>query len=90
MVATQVGDIKTGLVFHGDLLNTMTCFQAPCNALQSRLLVSATVLEAPPLPYQVRPLSSFTPRSKYRPVELFDVQQAASLPPESKELYTKA
>ena len=80
VVATQVGDIKTELVFHGDVLNTTARIQAQCNALQSRLLVSATVLEAlgPGLPYQVRPLGSFTLRGKNRQVELFDVQLATA------------
>jgi len=76
VVATQVGDIKTDLVFHGDVLNTTARIQAQCNALQSRLLVSATVLEAlgPQLPYQVRPLGAFTLRGKNQLVDLFDVQ----------------
>lgn len=78
VVATQVGDIKTDLVFHGDVLNTTARIQAQCNALQSRLLVSATVLAAlgPQRPYQVRPLGAITLRGKNQPVDLFDVQPA--------------
>jgi adenylate cyclase len=80
VVATQVGDIKTELVFHGDVLNTTARIQAQCNALQSRLPVSATVLEALRLgpAYQARPLGTFTLRGKNQQVELFDVQLAAA------------
>lgn len=70
VVATQVGDIKTDLVFHGDVLNTTARIQAQCNALQSRLLVSATVMEALALgpAYRVRPLSALALRGKQLPV----------------------
>ncbi|MFD2719661.1 adenylate/guanylate cyclase domain-containing protein [Hymenobacter monticola] len=77
VVATQVGDIKTELVFHGDVLNTTARIQAQCNALGSIFLVSSAILEAlpPGLPYQLRPLGAFTLRGKQQAVEIVDVQQ---------------
>ena len=80
VVATQVGDIKSELVFHGDVLNTTARIQALCNTLESRLLVSATVLAAlgPQPAYRVRPLGLFTLRGKNRQVELADVQAAGA------------
>lgn len=76
VVATQVGDIKTDLVFHGDVLNTTARIQSQCNALQSRLLVSATVVGALALGpvYRVRALGALALRGKHLPVELYDVQ----------------
>jgi adenylate cyclase len=78
VISTQVGDIRSELVFHGDVLNTTARIQAKCNALQSRLLVSEPLLRAlGPLPqYSMRLLGEFTLRGKSLSVELFDVQHA--------------
>lgn len=44
VVATEVGQLKTQLVFHGDALNTVSRVLAECNHFQADLLISATVL----------------------------------------------
>lgn len=81
VVATQVGDLKTELVFHGDVLNTTARIQAQCNALRSRFLVSGAVLEAlaTGLPYQLHPMGSVALRGKAATVPLFDVQLAPTV-----------
>lgn len=40
VIATQVGEIKSEVVFHGDVLNTTSRIQSLCNDLGSPLLVS--------------------------------------------------
>lgn len=40
VVATQVGEIKAEIVFHGDVLNTAARIQAQCDALGADFLVS--------------------------------------------------
>jgi adenylate cyclase len=54
VMATQVGAIKTELVFHGDVLNTTARIEAQCNALHSRLLLSAALYDALPHPPEFR------------------------------------
>lgn len=78
VVATQVGDLKTELVFHGDVLNTTARIQAQCNSLRSQFLVSEAVVAALALgiPYAARPMGAFTLRGKAATVDLFDVQEA--------------
>ena len=83
VVATQVGDIKSALVFHGDVLNTTARIQAQCNALQSQLLVSGTLLQALKLkpPHYARQLGFFTLRGKIQSVELYDISEDIGLQP---------
>jgi adenylate cyclase len=45
VMATQVGDVKSELVYHGDALNTTARIQAECNTLGNRLLVSQELRE---------------------------------------------
>jgi adenylate cyclase len=50
VVACEVGDIKSEIVFHGDVLNTAARIQSHCNELSSDLLVSEDLLEMLVLP----------------------------------------
>jgi adenylate cyclase len=43
VVTTQVGDIKSEIVYHGDVLNTAARIQELCNVYGSKLLVSDTL-----------------------------------------------
>ncbi|GAB3725465.1 hypothetical protein GCM10027594_06960 [Hymenobacter agri] len=77
VMATQVGDIKSELVYHGDALNTTARIQAECNALGSRLLVSQELRERlGNLPaYELRELGQITLRGRQQPVRLVDVRE---------------
>jgi adenylate cyclase len=71
-----VGTQHRELVYHGDVLNTTARIQAQCNALGSRLLVSAELRrqlgEQPE--FQFNPLGGQALRGKAGATELFDVQ----------------
>lgn len=46
VVATQVGEIKSEIVFHGDVLNTTARIQGACNEAGADFLVSEALVEA--------------------------------------------
>ena len=73
VTATQVGAVKTELVFHGDVLNTTARIEAQCNALHRRLLLSAALYEALPHPpeFAFEALGEFTLRGKSGTVALY-------------------
>lgn len=50
VVATEVGQIKSEIVFHGDVLNTTARIQGMCNAFGEELLVSDELLSQLTLP----------------------------------------
>ena len=76
VMATQVGAIKTELVFHGDVLNTTARIEAQCNALNSRLLLSAALYDALPHPagFRFQALGEFTLRGKAGTVALYSAE----------------
>ncbi|MBO2010996.1 adenylate/guanylate cyclase domain-containing protein [Hymenobacter negativus] len=76
VMATQVGAIKTELVFHGDVLNTTARIEAQCNALHSRLLLSASLYEALPHPpeFHFQARGEFPLRGKAGTVALYSVE----------------
>ncbi|HWA82297.1 MAG TPA: adenylate/guanylate cyclase domain-containing protein [Fimbriimonadaceae bacterium] len=72
VVATEVGQLKTQLVFHGDALNTSARILAECNGYKADLLISETVLpylgETPGVP--IEDLGKVSLRGKVEPVGL--------------------
>ena len=50
VVATEVGDVKSEIVFHGDVLNTTARIESLCNETDSELLVSKLLAERLTLP----------------------------------------
>lgn len=50
VVATEVGDVKSEIVFHGDVLNTAARIQGLCNTLGEGLLLSDRLARSIPLP----------------------------------------
>jgi adenylate cyclase len=78
VMATQVGAIKTELVFHGDVLNTTARIEAQCNALNSRLLLSAALYAALPHParFRFQALGEFPLRGKAGTVALYSAEIA--------------
>ncbi|MDO1449361.1 adenylate/guanylate cyclase domain-containing protein [Rhodocytophaga aerolata] len=51
VVTTQVGDIKSEIVYHGDVLNTAARIQELCNVYSNKLLVSDTLAGSLVLPH---------------------------------------
>jgi adenylate cyclase len=45
VIATQVGILKSELVYHGDVVNTAARLEAECNRMQQRLLLSIDLFE---------------------------------------------
>ncbi|MBF9140604.1 adenylate/guanylate cyclase domain-containing protein [Hymenobacter properus] len=79
VMATQVGAVKTELVFHGDVLNTTARIEAQCNALHSRLLLSASLYDALPHPPEFRfeAKGEFPLRGKAGTVALYSAETKA-------------
>lgn len=78
VMATQVGDIKRDIVYHGDVLNTTARVQAECNALGSPLLISSELaqrLGAALHPFALTSRGEVSLRGKQQPVALFDVRR---------------
>ncbi len=49
VIATEVGEVKSEIVFHGDVLNTAARIQGLCNELGERLLVSSELASQLPM-----------------------------------------
>ncbi|MBC8084378.1 MAG: adenylate/guanylate cyclase domain-containing protein [Hymenobacter sp.] len=75
VTATQVGEIKSEIVYHSDVLNTASRIQGQCNALSSWLLVSADVHERLGAAGRLRfhDLGRAILRGKQQAVGLYDV-----------------
>jgi adenylate cyclase len=77
VVATEVGELKSEIVFHGDVLNTTARIEGLCNSLHADLLVSRDVIQKigknPLLEFNA--LGSFELKGKEHEVELFRVQR---------------
>jgi adenylate cyclase len=50
VVATEVGDVKSEIVFHGDVLNTTARIESMCNEIGSEFLVSRVLADRLKLP----------------------------------------
>ena len=72
VVSAEVGELKKGLVFNGDVLNTGARIQAQCRPLNRRLLSSAVLADRLDLPPDigVEPMGPVELRGKTEPVEL--------------------
>ena len=72
VMTAEIGDLKKGLVFNGDVLNTGARIQAECARLGRRLLSSADLFERLTLPdgWTAEAMGPATLRGKSEPVEL--------------------
>lgn len=72
VIIAQVGDIKTEIVFHGDVVNTTSRIERLCGELGQKLLVSKELLDKLPLfnKYFLN-VGMVRPRGKEKYVELF-------------------
>jgi len=72
VMSAEIGDLKKGLVFNGDVLNTGARIQGECARLGWRLVASTDLVERLTLPdgWRAEPLGAVTLRGKSEPVEL--------------------
>lgn len=75
VVATEVGELKSEIVFHGDTLNTTARIQALCNEL-GPLLISGELESRLSVPgdLAIEPLGAHPLKGKAHEVELFSVR----------------
>ena len=80
VVAGEVGELKTEIVFLGDTVNTTARVLEACKTLGPRMLVSRDLLAYVALPpdLEVRSLGPIALRGKQEPVELFTVERHPS------------
>lgn len=78
VIATEVGDIKSEIVFHGDVLNTTARIIGKCTELDSDLLVSGALQERLVLPdgLQARSLGMHQLKGKEHEIEIIAVSRA--------------
>ncbi|OGX82117.1 adenylate/guanylate cyclase domain-containing protein [Hymenobacter coccineus] len=79
VTATQVGEIKSEIVYHSDVLNMASRIQGQCNSLGSRLLISADVVErlGPTTQLRFHGLGKFVLKGKQQVIGLYDVRLAS-------------
>ncbi len=72
VITAEIGDLKRGLVFNGDVLNTGARIQGECGRLGRRLVASAPLVERLDLPVGLIPeaMGPVTLRGKAEPMEL--------------------
>jgi adenylate cyclase len=80
VTATEVGDIKREIAFHGDALNTAARLLELCRQYESSLLVSGRVHEviAREKGWSSRPKGEVTLRGKAAPVPIYGVEGAVA------------
>lgn len=81
VVATEVGDVKSEIVFHGDVLNTAARIQSMCNETGCELLISQALKESltDSPAFAFRSLGAARLKGKAHEVELFAVERRPSL-----------
>lgn len=77
VITAQIGDIKTEIVFHGDVVNTTSRMERLCSELGERLLISKDLLDKLPVLFgdYFKPVGKIRPRGKERHVELFGLKE---------------
>jgi adenylate cyclase len=72
VITAQIGELKSEIVYNGDVLNTAARIQGACNQLGRRLLVSATLVDRLALgpQYEVERLGAVPLKGKDKPVDL--------------------
>jgi adenylate cyclase len=79
VITAQIGELKSEIVYNGDVLNTTARIQAMCNELGHRFLISAELIERLTLgpEYSVEALGPVPLRGKGEAVELCAVSRLA-------------
>jgi adenylate cyclase len=72
VITAEIGDLKKGLVFNGDVLNTGSRIEGQCNALGKRFLASRELVERLVLPpeWLVEDMGEVRVRGKTEPLRL--------------------
>jgi adenylate cyclase len=75
VVATEVGQLKSEIVYHGDVLNTASRLQSHCNVTRDDLLVSGDLMARLQLPegWHAHSLGSVLFKGKEHEVKVFGV-----------------
>jgi adenylate cyclase len=78
VITAQIGEIKSEIVYNGDVVNTTARIQAACNRLGRKLLVSASLIEALRLgpEYVVERMGRVELRGKEEELELCSVTRS--------------
>jgi adenylate cyclase len=86
VVITEVGVVKSEIVFHGDTLNTTSRIQAMCNTLDCELLASGELMAQLDLPGDigVRDMGTHLLEGKHREVRLFCLSPTGTGPQEAR------
>lgn len=81
VVIAQIGDIKSEIVFHGDVVNTTSRIERLCSEKGERLLISKNLLEQLPslFAHYFVSVGNVQPRGKQRLIELFGFRDNALL-----------
>lgn len=75
IVVGEVGDIKSEIVFHGDVINTTARIERLCSELNEKLLVTADLLDRLPLYHDHFALAgAFSLRGKKESISLYRLQ----------------
>lgn len=72
----EIGEIKSEIVFHGDVMNTTSRLERMCSELNENILVSKTLFATFPLDVQdlFRSTANIRLRGKQRPMEVFGLR----------------
>ena len=78
VVVAQIGDIKSEIVFHGDVVNTTSRIERLCSDMGEKLLISKNLLDQLPELFREYFFSvgNVKPRGKQRLIELFGFRDA--------------
>ncbi len=77
VITAQIGELKSEIVYNGDVLNTAARIQALCNQLGHKLLVSAELMKSLSLgpEYTLVELGSVQLRGKAEALELYAINR---------------
>lgn len=77
VVIAQIGDIKSEIVYHGDVMNTTSRIERLCSDLGEKLLLSRNLVDQLPASVAEHFVSvgNVKPRGKQRLIELFGLQK---------------
>ena len=80
VVATEVGEVKSEIVFHGDVLNTTARIQAQCNESGQSLLISKNLADRIQVPTSLKldSLGPFQLKGKAQEIELLAVSTSST------------
>lgn len=78
VITAQIGELKSKIIYNGDVLNTTARLEALCNQLGHKLLVSAELMKSLSLgaEYKIHPLGAVSLRGKAEALEVCAVTRA--------------